>query len=72
MIEACSGLAWPPTSWPLIRRRSVIGRPYVDPLHHGEGFLYVAVNGQLAVDRGKITEARPGRAIRGPGYRLAK
>jgi hypothetical protein len=27
------------------------------------------VNGQLVVDGGRITDARPGRPILGPGYR---
>jgi len=45
---------------------------YSDPLHYSEGFPYVAVNGQLVVDGGKITSARPGRPILGPGYRSAK
>jgi N-acyl-D-amino-acid deacylase len=48
-----------------VRERST----YADPNHYSEGFAYVAVNGQLVVDQGKITEARPGRAIKGPGYR---
>ncbi|HLW79900.1 MAG TPA: D-aminoacylase [Terriglobia bacterium] len=42
---------------------------YTDPLHYSEGIPYVAVNGQLVVDGGKITEARPGRPLYGPGYR---
>jgi N-acyl-D-amino-acid deacylase len=42
---------------------------YADPLHYSEGIPYVAVNGQLVVDEGRITEARPGRVLRGPGYR---
>jgi N-acyl-D-aspartate/D-glutamate deacylase len=29
----------------------------------------VAVNGVLVVDGGRITSARPGRILRGPGYR---
>jgi dihydroorotase/N-acyl-D-amino-acid deacylase len=45
---------------------------YSDPLHYSEGFPYVAVNGQLVVDGGKITSARPGQPILGPGYRPAK
>lgn len=45
---------------------------YADPLHYSEGIPYVAVNGQLVVDGGKITSARPGRPIFGPGYRSAK
>jgi N-acyl-D-amino-acid deacylase len=42
---------------------------YTDPLHYSEGIPYVAVNGQLVVDGGKITDARPGRPLYGPGYR---
>jgi dihydroorotase/N-acyl-D-amino-acid deacylase len=44
---------------------------YADPLHYSEGIPYVCVNGQLVVDGGKITEARPGRPLLGPGYRKA-
>ena len=42
---------------------------YADPLHYSVGIPYVAVNGQLVVDEGAITAARPGRPLRGPGYR---
>jgi N-acyl-D-aspartate/D-glutamate deacylase len=42
---------------------------YADPLHYSVGIPYVAVNGQLVVDGGAITTARPGRALRGPGYK---
>jgi N-acyl-D-aspartate/D-glutamate deacylase len=42
---------------------------FEDPLQYSEGIPYVAINGQLAVDGGKITAARPGRALMGPGYR---
>jgi N-acyl-D-amino-acid deacylase len=42
---------------------------YTDPLHYSEGIPYVAVNGQLVVDGGKITDARPGQALYGPGYK---
>jgi dihydroorotase/N-acyl-D-amino-acid deacylase len=48
-----------------VRERST----YADPTHYSEGFAYVAVNGQLVVDEGRITTARPGRALKGPGYR---
>ena len=48
-----------------VRERST----FADPLHYSEGIPYVAVNGQLVVDDGKITAARPGRALKGPGYR---
>ena len=40
---------------------------YADPLHYSEGFPYVAVNGRLVVDQGRITAARPGRILLGPG-----
>ncbi len=46
-----------------VRERST----YADPLHYSEGIAYVAVNGELVVDGGKITAARPGQALRGPG-----
>ncbi len=42
---------------------------FADPNHYSEGIRYVAVNGQLVVDEGRITSARPGRMLRGPGYR---
>lgn len=42
---------------------------YADPNHYSQGFEYVAVNGELVVDGGKITNARPGRPLFGPGYR---
>ena len=45
---------------------------YADPLHYSAGIPYVAVNGQLVVDEGAITKARPGRPLRGPGYRKAR
>jgi dihydroorotase/N-acyl-D-amino-acid deacylase len=48
-----------------VRERST----YADPLHYSEGIAYVAVNGELVVDGGKITAARPGRALRGPGWK---
>ncbi len=37
---------------------------YADPNHYSAGFRFVAVNGQLVVDEGKITAARPGRALK--------
>ena len=42
---------------------------YADPSHYSEGIPYVAVAGELVVDGGRITGARPGRPILGPGYR---
>jgi dihydroorotase/N-acyl-D-amino-acid deacylase len=41
---------------------------FEDPLHYSEGIPYVAVNGQLVVDQGRITAARPGRPLYGPGF----
>jgi N-acyl-D-amino-acid deacylase len=34
-----------------------------------EGMQHVVVNGQLVLKDGKFTAARPGRVLRGPGYR---
>lgn len=48
-----------------IRERST----YADPTHYSEGIPFVAVNGALVVDEGRITTARPGRILRGPGFR---
>jgi len=42
---------------------------FAEPAHYADGIPYVAVNGELVVDGGKLTGARPGRALRGPGYR---
>jgi dihydroorotase/N-acyl-D-amino-acid deacylase len=41
------------------------------PDQYSEGIPYVAVNGVLVVDGGRITDARPGMALRGPGYRAS-
>jgi len=51
-----------------VRERST----YADPLHYSEGIPYVMVNGEIVVDGGRITAARPGRALKGPGYRGKK
>jgi N-acyl-D-aspartate/D-glutamate deacylase len=37
---------------------------YTEPFQYGEGILYVIVNGQLVLDSGQHTGARPGRALR--------
>ncbi len=42
---------------------------FVDPTHYSQGVEYVLVNGTPVVSGGKITEARPGQPLRGPGYR---
>lgn len=48
-----------------VRERST----YADPLHYSEGIPFVCVNGRLVVDGGRITNERPGRALKGPGVR---
>ena len=40
---------------------------FKDPNHYAVGIKHVIVNGQIVVRDGKITEARPGRVLRGPG-----
>ncbi len=37
---------------------------YTDPFRYSEGIDYVVVNGQLVLDRGRHTGARPGMALR--------
>lgn len=37
---------------------------YTDPFHYPEGIVHVVVNGQLVLDGGKPTGAKPGRALR--------
>jgi N-acyl-D-amino-acid deacylase len=37
---------------------------YQNPHQYSEGLEYVLVNGKLVVDGGKLTDARPGRALR--------
>ena len=44
-----------------------VNSTYTEPLHYSSGFPYVAVNGVLVVDGGKITQARPGQILLGPG-----
>jgi len=41
---------------------------YSDPLHYSVGVKDVFVNGRPVVLDGRITDERPGRALRGPGY----
>jgi len=43
---------------------------FEDPNHYSVGVQYVSVNGTLVVSDGRITSARPGRPLRGPGYRV--
>jgi N-acyl-D-amino-acid deacylase len=37
---------------------------YTKPFHYSEGVEYVIVNGQIVLDKGKHTGARPGKALR--------
>jgi N-acyl-D-aspartate/D-glutamate deacylase len=39
------------------------------PHQYAVGVQFVLVNGQLVVENGKHTGARPGQIIRGPGYK---
>ncbi len=48
--------------------QTVIDRAtYSEPFQYPEGISHVVVNGQLVLDDGQLTAARPGRALRGPG-----
>ena len=42
---------------------------YEKPHQLSEGVKYVLVNGTAVVSDGKVTGAKPGRIVRGPGYR---
>jgi dihydroorotase/N-acyl-D-amino-acid deacylase len=37
------------------------------PHQYAEGFSYVLVNGELVVEAGRVTDARPGQVLYGPG-----
>ncbi len=39
---------------------------YLDPFQYSTGVIFVLVNGQIVLDRGEHTHARPGRACAGP------
>ena len=39
------------------------------PMHYSVGVKYVLVNGRAVIDAGKITAERPGKALRGPGFK---
>jgi len=45
---------------------------FSDPMHYARGVKYVFVNGRPVIWDGSITEERPGRALRGPGYPPAR
>jgi N-acyl-D-aspartate/D-glutamate deacylase len=44
--------------------RVIDGATYAEPFQYSEGIEYVVVNGQVVLDRGQPTGARPGRALR--------
>jgi len=49
---------------------TVIDRATFEKPHQTSvGIEYVFVNGQMVLKKGQITSARPGRGLRGPGYR---
>ena len=41
---------------------------FEQPHQPAVGFAYVFVNGKKVLDHGRLTAARPGRGLRGPGY----
>jgi len=41
---------------------------YEDPNRFPEGMSFVLVNGVPVLEQGKMTEARPGKVLRGPGF----
>ncbi|MFN2432395.1 MAG: amidohydrolase family protein [Gemmatimonadota bacterium] len=45
------------------------GATFEDPMRYSRGVETVIVNGRIVLDRGEITDARPGRLLRGPGWR---
>src|ERR1051325_10239295 len=42
---------------------------FEDPKHYATGIRYVLVNGKAIVSDGQMTSERPGRPIRGPGWK---
>ena len=50
-----------------IADRATFERPHQPSV----GVTYVFVNGQIVLRQGRLTQARPGRGLRGPGYRPA-
>jgi N-acyl-D-amino-acid deacylase len=43
---------------------------FAKPAEPSVGMQYVIVNGAVVLDSGRYTGARPGRVLRGPGYRM--
>jgi len=41
---------------------------FQEPHQYSEGMKWVVVNGKIVLDEGKLTRARPGRGLRGPGW----
>jgi N-acyl-D-amino-acid deacylase len=41
---------------------------YETPHRYAKGVQYVIVNGSVVLDEGRITAARPGKVVRGPGF----
>jgi len=41
---------------------------FAEPNQLSQGMEYVLVNGVSVIDQGKMTGARPGKVLRGPGY----
>jgi N-acyl-D-aspartate/D-glutamate deacylase len=49
---------------------SIADRATFDAPHQPSvGVTYVFVNGEMVLNHGQVTAARPGRGLRGPGYR---
>jgi len=44
---------------------------FQEPMHYSVGVKYVFVNGRPVIWDGAITQERPGRPLRGPGYQAA-
>ncbi len=44
---------------------------FEQPHQYSTGVEYVLINGQVVLDKGQMTTARPGRVLRGPGYKPA-
>jgi dihydroorotase/N-acyl-D-amino-acid deacylase len=42
---------------------------YAEPTHYATGVEWVLVNGKVVLARGRMTGERPGRALRGPGWK---
>ncbi len=63
-IAGCCGRALTRISRCSTPTRVIDRATYAEPFHYSEGIEYVMVNGQMVLERGKHTGARPGRALR--------